>query len=120
MDNCRNFSIETEYKKEIEDIYREHEDRKKRKQALIGTVVSTKCAKSITIRVTHKKYNQKYNVFTSEHRKFMAHDEGEEAEEGDLVRIVPCRPMSRMKRHALIDIMRKAKKIEATDDDRKN
>ena len=43
------------------------------------------------------------------HKKVMAHDENESCTEGDLVRIVPCRPRSASKRHALIDVIRKAK-----------
>jgi small subunit ribosomal protein S17 len=80
-----------------------------RKQSLIGTVVSTKCSKSISVRVEHRKLNKKYNVYYSVHRKIMAHDEEEKAKMGDIVRIVPCRPMSRKKRHKLMDIIRRPK-----------
>eukprot|EP00607_Mallomonas_marina_P007461 CAMPEP_0182416766 /NCGR_PEP_ID=MMETSP1167-20130531/1124_1 /TAXON_ID=2988 /ORGANISM="Mallomonas Sp, Strain CCMP3275" /LENGTH=46 /DNA_ID= /DNA_START= /DNA_END= /DNA_ORIENTATION= len=45
----------------------------------------------------------------------MAHDENEEAKDGDYVRITPCRPMSRKKRHSLIDIIRKAVIVDFSD-----
>ena len=68
--------------------------------------------KSITIRVAHRKYNPKYNAYTNEHRKFMAHDADERATEGDIVRIAPCRPLSKKKRHTLMDIIRPVKKVD--------
>lgn len=43
----------------------------------------------------------------------MAHDEEEICQDGDLVRVVPCRPMSRKKRHKIIDVIRKARKLDS-------
>jgi small subunit ribosomal protein S17 len=94
-------------------VLQEYDDRKKRRQSLVGTVVSTKCAKSVTIRVAHRKYNSKYNAYTNEHRKFMAHDPEEQASEGDIVRIAPCRPMSKKKRHLLMDIIRPVDRVSS-------
>ena len=112
-DSSRNSnSIEAEYKKEIDDILTDYDERKKRRQSMIGTVVSTKCSKSISVLVAHSKFFPKYNKHISRHKKVMAHDENEICEMGDTVRITPCRPMSRMKRHAIIDILRKAPKLE--------
>ena len=79
---------------------------------IIGIVISTKCAKSITVQYQHPKFISKYNATISTRRKVMAHDEDEICEDGDLVRVVPCRPMSRKKRHKIIDIIRKAKKFD--------
>ncbi|RYH10253.1 30S ribosomal protein S17 [archaeon] len=87
----------------------QYEERKKRRQALVGEVVSVKCSKSITVRVEYQKYFPKYDKHISRHNKFMAHDEQEQCKLGDVVRIVPCRPMSKRKRHALIDIIRRPK-----------
>lgn len=101
--------METEYQGEIKDILTQYEERKKRKQALVGEVVSVKCAKSITVRVEYQKYFPKYDKHISRHNKFMAHDEQERCKLGDIVRIVPCRPMSKLKRHSLIDIIRRPK-----------
>ena len=102
-------SVEKEYQGEIQDILTQYEERKKRRQALVGEVVSVKCAKSITVRVEYQKYFPKYDKYVSRHNKFMAHDEQEQCKLGDVVRIVPCRPMSKRKRHALIDIIRRPK-----------
>lgn len=55
------------------------------------------------------KYFPKYDKSVSRRKKFMAHDENCESKLGDIVRIVPCRPMSTRKRHALIDILRRPK-----------
>ena len=73
----------------------------------MGIVVSVKCAKSITVKVPIKKHNAKYDKYYDVHRRVMAHDEKGIALLGDLVRIVPCRPMSRMKRHALKDVVKR-------------
>lgn len=85
----------------------------KRRQAMIGIVVSDKCSKSITVQVIREKFVAKYNKTTRVRRKFMAHDEEEKADLGDVVRIIPCRPMSKKKRHALIDILKKGKVFTA-------
>ncbi len=103
------------YQKEIEEIKQSYLERAKRKQSLVGKVVSTKCSKSITVEVHHEKLFQKYNKMVRIRKKFMAHDEEELAKDGDLVRITPCRPMSRKKRHALIDIIQKAVIVDFTD-----
>ncbi len=100
-------SLEIEYKTEIEDILNEYENRLKRRQAKIGKVVSTKNAKTISVEIEYQRYFPKYDTYLRRTRKIMAHDEEEKASKGDVVRIVPCRPRSAMKRHALIDIIRK-------------
>lgn len=110
-----NVDLEVEYKDEIADIWKEYDDRRKRKQSKIGVVVSNKAAKSISVEIRHVKYYPKYNALIPRHRKIMAHDEEERAREGDIVRIVPCRPRSKMKRHALIDIIRRPQSADGID-----
>ncbi len=116
----RLFSIEVEYAAEISDVMKEYETRMARKQALLGIVTSTKCTKSVTVTVTHETYISKYNKFIRRDKKIMAHDEEDRGRLGDFVRIIPCRPRSKKKRHALLDIIRRhesskddAPKIEA-------
>lgn len=104
-------NVEVEYKTEIEDILKQYESKLARRQAKVGVVVSDKNAKSISVQVEHAKYFPKYNKYMNKRRNIMAHDEEELAEEGDLVRIIPCRPMSRWKRFKLIDVLKKAKKL---------
>ena len=103
--------LETEYQSEIQDILRNYEEKSKRRQALVGTVVSTKNLKSIVVKVARKKYVTKYDKTFNVHKRIMAHDEDENANLGDVVRIVPCRPMSKKKRHALIDILQRYESI---------
>lgn len=86
--------------------------RKERRNCLVGIVVSDKNAKSISIKVDREKYFPKYDSFLKSTKKFMAHDEDEVCEMGDLVRIVPCRPMSKKKRHRVLDIIRKGDRLD--------
>lgn len=98
-----------EYEKEVSDILEDYDERVKRRQALVGVITSTKNTKTITVEVERKKWYAKYNKAMTSHKKFMAHDEEELGATGDIVRIVPCRPLSARKRHKLIDIIRKSK-----------
>jgi len=104
---------QADYIAEIADIEAEYIHRRQRRQALVGTVISSKADKSITVRVMRPKYVKKYEQTIYEKRMFMAHDEDEECGEGDLVRIVPCPPVSRRKRHKLIDIIKRAQRLES-------
>lgn len=108
-------TLEEEYESEMKEIWSEYDERLKRRQAKIGRVVSTKNAKTISVEIDHRKFFPKYNKHVIRHRKIMAHDEKEEAQLGDVVRISPCRPMSRWKRHALVDILRRPKLSEAAE-----
>jgi small subunit ribosomal protein S17 len=100
--------MQQEYAKEISDIMESYEERKKRKQSLVGIITSTKCDKSITIQVEHEKYYPKYNKYIRSRKKIMAHDDQGIGKLGDMVRIVPCRPVSKKKRHTLIDVIKAA------------
>ena len=116
--NNSNSSIDPqeEYQKEISDIEKQYEERKKRRQSMIGIVVSDKCSKSVTIKVERERYFPKYDKHVKRTRKFMAHDEEEKCDMGDVVRIVPCRPMSKMKRHSVIDIIKKGQRLDLSTD----
>lgn len=76
-------------------------------KAIIGTVVSNKADKTINISIVTRKTHPLYKKQYSETRKFMAHDPKNEAEVGDLVSIVPCRPISAKKRFILDKIIAK-------------
>jgi small subunit ribosomal protein S17 len=97
---------------EIDDILEEAKLRKIRRGALIGIVVSDKMQKTINIEVARQKYHSKYDKWTNFTKKFMAHDELEVCDMGDLVRIVPCRPISRHKHFKLLDVLRKGKRLD--------
>ncbi|WP_048810095.1 30S ribosomal protein S17 [Candidatus Methylacidiphilum infernorum] len=72
----------------------------------IGTVVSTKMAKTAVVMVSRHKAHPKYKKIIIVRKKFYAHDEGEIAKEGDTVKIQECRPLSRLKRWKVIEVLK--------------
>jgi small subunit ribosomal protein S17 len=75
----------------------------------IGRVVSNKMNKSITVLVEGKVKHPIYGKFVNKSKKFVAHDEKDECNVGDTVKIMECRPLSKRKRWRLIDIIERAK-----------
>lgn len=84
------------------------EDRKLRKEK-VGLVVSNKMTKSIVVSVERKVKHPKYGKFVKKTSKFMAHDEKNECQIGDTVRIAETRPMSKDKCWRLVEIIEKVK-----------
>ncbi|UOQ53345.1 30S ribosomal protein S17 [Hymenobacter cellulosivorans] len=84
------------------------EERNLRKE-IIGRVSSTKMDKSITVVVESKMKHPIYGKFVTKSTKFMAHDENNECGEGDTVRIMSTRPLSKNKRWRLVEILERAK-----------
>ena len=81
------------------------------KNEKVGSVVSNKMAKTIVVEVTRRVPHPLYKRIVTKRKKFYAHDEEGKANVGDVVRIVECRPMSKLKRWALGDIIRKAVQV---------
>ena len=79
-----------------------------RRKLLIGQVVSTKMAKTIIVEVHRQKAHPLYRRVVAHSKKFYAHDEQQSAHLGDFVRIEETRPLSRLKRWRLKDILRRA------------
>ena len=75
----------------------------------IGVVVSNKMQKSIVVRVDRKMKHPKYGKFIQRTKKFIAHDENNECNIGDTVRIMETRPLSKRKNWRLVEIVEKAK-----------
>ena len=75
----------------------------------IGVVVSTKMQKSIVVEVKRKMMHPKYGKFILRTKKFIAHDEENTCNEGDTVRIMETRPMSKRKNWRLVEIVERAK-----------
>jgi small subunit ribosomal protein S17 len=75
----------------------------------IGIVVSNKMQKSIVVRVDRKMKHPKYGKFIQRSKKFIAHDENNECNVGDTVRIMETRPLSKRKNWRLVEIVEKAK-----------
>ncbi len=83
-------------------------DRNLRKER-VGIVTSDKMDKSVVVTVLRRVMHPKYGKFVKRSSKFMAHDEKGEANIGDTVRISETRPMSKMKRWRVVEIMERAK-----------
>jgi small subunit ribosomal protein S17 len=75
----------------------------------VGQVVSNKMNKSITVEVLRKVKHPIYGKFIRKTTKFMAHDEKNECNIGDTVKIMETRPLSKSKRWRLVEILEKAK-----------
>lgn len=81
------------------------------KNEKIGNVVSANMAKTIVVQVTRRVPHPLYKRIVSKRKKFYAHDEKGEAKVGDVVRIIECRPLSKLKRWELGEILRKAVQV---------
>ncbi len=79
-------------------------ERNKRK-VLVGTVVSDKCEKTITVLVKTYKIHPLYGKRVMTSKKFTAHDENNQAKIGDVVKIMETRPLSKLKRFRLLEIV---------------
>jgi len=74
-----------------------------------GIVTSNKMDKSIVVSVETKVMHPKYGKFVKQTKKFMAHDETGECGVGDVVKIMETRPMSKLKRWRMVEVIEKAK-----------
>src|SRR5271155_2030250 len=74
----------------------------------VGSVVSTKMQKTIVVEVEMRKTHPKYKRVIKSSKKFYAHDEQNSARVGDVVRIKESRPLSKLKRWSLEEIVRRS------------
>ncbi|MEY3412618.1 MAG: hypothetical protein RIQ70_1306 [Bacteroidota bacterium] len=74
-----------------------------------GKVVSNKMEKSVTVTIERKVKHPIYGKFVTKTTKLMAHDEKNECNVGDIVKIMETRPLSKFKRWRLVEIIEKAK-----------
>jgi len=74
----------------------------------IGRVISDKMQKTITVLVETRVQHPRYKKHIRRRSKFYAHDEREEAKVGDVVRIRETRPLSKLKRWRLVEIIQRA------------
>ena len=74
-----------------------------------GIVVSSKADKTVTVSIDYAKRHRRYQKIVRTSKTLHAHDERNDAREGDTVRVVECRPMSRTKRWRLDEILERAK-----------
>jgi small subunit ribosomal protein S17 len=82
-----------------------------RRATKIGQVVSTKMQKTIVVEVVMKKAHPLYRRVIAKSKKFYAHDEENTAKVGDFVEIEETRPLSRLKRWRLKNILQRAKLV---------
>jgi small subunit ribosomal protein S17 len=78
-----------------------------RRKEVVGEVVANRMQKTIVVQVTRKKAHPFYGRVVARNKKFYAHDETNQAHVGDVVRIEETRPLSKLKRWKLKDIVRK-------------
>ena len=79
-----------------------------RRNEKVGNVVSTKMQKTIVVEVEMRKAHPKYKKIMKSSKKFYAHDELNSARVGDVVRIRETRPLSKLKRWTLEEIVRRS------------
>ncbi len=79
-----------------------------RRNEKIGIVVSTKMQKTIVVEIEMRKAHPKYKRVMKSNKKFYAHDEQNSARMGDVVRIREMRPLSKLKRWTLEEIVRRS------------
>jgi small subunit ribosomal protein S17 len=84
-------------------------ERESNRKEKVGLVTSNKMTKTIVVSVQRQIKHPKYGKFIKRTSKFMAHDEKNESNIGDTVRIVETRPLSKNKCWRLVEIVEKAK-----------
>jgi small subunit ribosomal protein S17 len=89
------------------------ENQASHKNEKVGPVVSTKMQKTIVVQVSRRVPHPLYKRIVTKHKKFYAHDEDSSARVGDVVRIVECRPLSKLKRWRLEEVVRRAALVGA-------
>jgi small subunit ribosomal protein S17 len=80
-----------------------------RRRVRQGVVVSDKSEKTITVRIDIARRHRRYEKIVRSSSTLHAHDENNDAHEGDVVRVVESRPLSRTKRWALVDVLERAR-----------
>ncbi|MCK5731768.1 MAG: 30S ribosomal protein S17 [Tenericutes bacterium] len=81
------------------------------RRVFTGTVVSAKNNKTISVLITTYKKHPLYSKRVISSKKFTAHDEKNEANTGDVVKITECRPLSKTKKFRLIEIVEKHQQV---------
>lgn len=76
-------------------------------KTVVGVVVSDKMNKTIIVQIERKVKHPLYGKYVKRFSKMYAHDENNQSHVGDLVLIKQCRPLSKTKRWALVEILRK-------------
>ena len=86
-------------------------EQRRNRKTRVGVVVSNKMAKTVVVKVERRVANRKYGKIVTLAKKFKAHDEKQECQVGDRVRIVETRPMSKDKRWRVVETLEKAAEV---------
>jgi small subunit ribosomal protein S17 len=85
------------------------DDRQNQRKVREGTVVSTKMDKTVVVAVIDRVRHRRYGKTLQRTRRLYAHDEANDAREGDRVRLQETRPLSRQKRWRVVEVLERAK-----------
>ncbi len=85
------------------------EARKSNKKSLQGVVVSNKMDKTVVVSIQRSTRHPLYKKIIRKNKRYKAHDERNECQVGDVVRILECRPLSRQKNFRVVQILERAK-----------
>ncbi len=85
-----------------------------RRKTRVGSVVSDGGEKTIVVSVERRFAHPLYGKLVKRHKKYHAHDQDNQAREGDVVRIAETRPLSKLKRWRLVEVIRKAESRDPT------
>ena len=81
------------------------------RKSRVGVVVSNKMTKTVVVKVERRVANRKYGKIVTLAKKYKAHDEKQECQVGDRVRIVETRPISKDKRWRVAETLQKAAEV---------
>ncbi len=81
------------------------------RQELVGVVTSAKMAKTIVVKVTRTTQHPLYRRVLRSAKKYYAHDENKDARVGDVVRIISTRPLSKLKRWRLKEVVARSTRV---------
>jgi len=90
------------------DANANNESQRNRRRTLQGVVLGNKMDKTISVRVERLFKHPKYKKYIRRHSKYLAHDEDSQANTGDIVEIMECRPLSKNKRFRLNSVIQVA------------
>ena len=91
-----------------EDVLEAEEESRNIRKERVGTVVSDKMEKTVVVRIERSQKHPMYKKYLTRSARKMTHDENDEAGEGDTVRIMETRPISKRKRWRLVEILERA------------
>ena len=95
------------------------ETKRKNRRTIVGFVTSDKGDKSITVSLDRMVQHPRYKKYVRKQSRYYAHDENNEAHEGDRVSIVECRPLSKNKSFRLVEILERSRlRVTTTGTDR--